>query len=101
TPEDALQFSAIIRGPNPLAQGHESGTSFLNIGYRRKIDDRLSFVLTITDAFKSISNRDVIDVTDYNEEIDQHGRTRAIALGFTYLFGANKNKSPATFDYGN
>jgi len=48
-----------------------------------------------------MTNHRVFDALDLSEDIDQVGKTRVIALGFTYLFGVNKNKPQAAFDFGN
>lgn len=102
TADDALQVSSIFRGRSPLPQGYIDASSYINLGYRHKIDDKLSLVFTVTNALENVSNRRVIEAPGISEDSDMRNRQRAISLGFTYLFGAGKNKpAPATFDYGN
>ncbi|MDI1365156.1 MAG: outer membrane beta-barrel protein, partial [bacterium] len=52
TPKDLLQISGFAIGKRLTPQGYREPIQMVNLGYRRKVSDKLSFVVTAQDVLK-------------------------------------------------
>ncbi len=100
TPEDFVQLSGFYQGESLTAQGSRESGGMLNLGYRRKLTDKLAFQLTardLLDNFGDVTTAETASFTDRNE------RTfggRAVFIGLTWTFGAApKREREPTFDF--
>ena len=66
------------------------------LGYRRKVSERVSAVLTVADAFE-MRSRTIIDTPQLQSVINQEGRTRIVGLALTYAMGGQAK--PAGFEF--
>lgn len=89
TSKDFFQASAQVMGKRLQAQGYSEPTGMLNLGYRRKVNDKLSVVLTANDVLDSFKMRNVVDTPILREETEREMRGRTIMVGFTYALGGN------------
>jgi hypothetical protein len=68
------------------------------LGYRHKVSDALSAVVTVQDPTNMYRFRQVIDTPLLKETVDNRARIRAAFVGFTYNFGVAKRR-PEAFDF--
>ncbi len=98
TPKDFLQLNAISSGRRLTPQGYREPFRMLNLGYRRKINDKLSFVVTGQDVLNTIEDTVIIDTPTLRDTTSRRPRVRAVFVGFTWLFGGGKQREPG-FDF--
>ena len=98
TPKDFLQVNAISSGRRLTPQGYREPFRMLNLGYRRKINDKLSFVVTGQDVLNTIEDTVIIDTPTLRDTTSRQPRVRAVFVGFTWLFGGGKQREPG-FDF--
>lgn len=99
TPKDFLQINAFTSGKRLTPQGSRSAIQMVNLGYRRKMNDTLSFVVTANDVLDSFKDDTVIDTPLLRDRIERRPQVRAVFIGFTWLFGGGKQREPG-FDFG-
>lgn len=98
TPVDLLQVNAVTTGKRVTPQGFTEPTYSLNLGYRRKLDDRWFVTVTATDVFDSLKSRTVTDSPGLAGTYVRTGSTRGLFVGLRYRFGAKPQRDPG-FDY--
>lgn len=99
TPKDFLQINAFTSGKRLTPQGSRSAIQMVNLGYRRKMNDKLSFVVTAQDVLDSFKDDTIIDTPLLRDRTERRPQVRAVFFGFTYLFGGGKQREPG-FDFG-
>lgn len=99
TDRDFLQVQGFLNGKVLLSQGYRKPQGGVNLGYRRKFDDRLSGVVTVQDALGTVGFATVINTPLYREVNDVDVKQRAIFVGLTYTFGGGRARDPG-FDFG-
>jgi outer membrane receptor protein involved in Fe transport len=100
TPEDFLQLSGFWQGETLLAQGKREAGGMLNVGYRRKIDDKWAFQATVRDLLDDFGDVTNSESATYMDRTERTFGGRAVFVGFTYTFGAGpKKEQPPQFDF--
>jgi outer membrane receptor protein involved in Fe transport len=99
TSKDFFQVSGFVNGKRLTPQGYAKPFGMLNLGYRHKLDDKLSFVMTVQDAAKTFHDHRVIDTPALKDVVVAHGNFRGVYVGFSYAFGGGKAKDQG-FDFG-
>jgi outer membrane receptor protein involved in Fe transport len=99
TPKDFLQLNGFTSGKRLAPQGYREPLRMLNLGYRRKVNEKLNLVVTANDVLKSFQDTTVIDTPSLRERIDRTPKVRAVFVGFTYALGGGKAR-PEQFDFG-
>jgi outer membrane receptor protein involved in Fe transport len=99
TPRDFFQFSGFTSGKRLAPQGYRKPISLLNLGYRRKVTDKLNVVVTANDVLDGFEDTMVIDTPTLRERTRRTANVRAVFFGFTYAFGGGKAR-PEQFDFG-
>ena len=99
-PADYLQFNFSAPGRTFTPQGYTERRPTINLGYRRKLSDKLAFVATANDVFQTAGQRSVTDspLLHGHGESDQHDRALYLSLVFT--FGGGRRQQQPNFDYG-
>ena len=87
TGKDFFQASATVMGKRLQAQGYSEPAGMLNLGYRRKVNERLSFVATGQDVLDTFRQRSVIDTPILRETTERRMHGRTFMAGFTYALG--------------
>lgn len=87
TPKDFFQLSGNLSGRQLIAQGYRGSSGILNLGYRRKIDERFSLTLTGQNVLDTARQRTVIDTPLLRDRIEQTGFGRIVMLGLTLNLG--------------
>jgi outer membrane receptor protein involved in Fe transport len=99
TPKDFFQLNGFTSGKRLTPQGYREPISLLNLGYRRKVNDKLNFVVTANDVLNAFKDVTVIDTPTLQERVERRANVRAVFFGFTYSFGGGKAR-PEQFDFG-
>lgn len=99
TPDDFLQVSAFWLGEQLLAQGTREAGGMLNLGYRRKLTEKLSLSVTARDILNSFSTTTIYQTPAFREELEQDIRLRAFYIGLSYAFGSSPRRQPEQFDF--
>jgi outer membrane receptor protein involved in Fe transport len=101
TPKDFFQLNAVYSGKQLLPQGYRLGSGILNLGYRRKVNDRLSLLVTAQNVLDSQRQVIFYETPTIRDRLTQRGAGRTFLLGLTYnLGGPNpKRKQEPAFDF--
>lgn len=99
TSKDFLQLNGFMNGKRLTPQGYIQPMGGLNLGYRRKVTDQLSLVVTANDLLDSIKFKRVIDTATLRDVEYYKPLNRGVFVGFTYTFGGGKARDPG-FDFG-
>ena len=100
TPNDFLQVNGFANGNRLTPQGYEKGFAMLNLGYRRKLNDRLSAVLTVQDVLGSFRQVEVLDTPILRGRTERKINQRGVFVGFNWTFGRQPQRRDPAFDFG-
>ena len=101
TPKDFFQANAFYSGKQLLPQGYRTSGGVLNLGYRRKVNDRLSLLATGQNVLDSAKQVSVFETPVLRERVTQQGLGRVVMFGLSYNLGGQtgrKRPEPA-FDF--
>ena len=99
-PADLLQLNLVVRANRLTPQGHGPAYGRSNLGYRRKIDDRLFLVASVRDLFNTGNRiRDFNDQPGLSQRTEYSYDSRRVTIGLSYALGGKAKKAPS-FDYG-
>jgi outer membrane receptor protein involved in Fe transport len=101
TKKDFFQLNAAYSGPQLLPQGHRRSGPIVNFGYRRKVNDRISLLVTGQDVLSSAKQVVVFDTPTLRDRFEQRGIGRVLLLGLTYNLGDQnpKRRQEPQFDF--
>ena len=99
TPEDFFQLNGFYVGEQVQAQGAREPFGLLNLGYRRKVTDNFSLLVTGTNILDSAEQKVRIDTTTFNDRTRVQFGQPVWFVGFSYSFGAGQRR-PEGFDFG-
>lgn len=99
TTDDFVQLTGFWQGESLLAQGRREAGGMVNLGYRRKLTEKLSFNFTGRDLFNSFNNATVYDTPLFRERAEQNIKLRAFYVGLTYALGSGPRRQPEQFDF--
>ncbi len=99
TAKDFIQVSGFWQGEQLLAQGTREAGGMLNVGYRRKLTDKLSFNVTGRDVLNTFNNDTVYVTPLFRDRLEQNIKLRAFYIGLTYAFGSGPRRQPEQFDF--
>jgi hypothetical protein len=102
TPKDFLQLNANYSGKQLLPQGYRKSGGIVNLGYRRKVNDRLSLLVTGQNVLDSARFVTVFETETIRDRFEQSGTGRMFLLGVTYNLGgqSNKKRPEPGFEFG-
>jgi outer membrane receptor protein involved in Fe transport len=92
TPNDFFQLNANYAGRQLLPQGYRESGAILNLGYRRKINERLNLLATAQDVLDSARQVVVFETPNLRDRIEQRGPGRIFFLGISYNFGGTTGR---------
>lgn len=87
TANDFFQVSGFWQGDQLQAQGTREASGMLNLGYRRKINDKLSLVLTANNVLDTFKERIVTDTPAFNEITERTFMNPSLFVGLNWTFG--------------
>jgi outer membrane receptor protein involved in Fe transport len=101
TKSDFFQLNAVYSGRQLLPQGHRRSGPILNLGYRRKLNDRFSLLVTGQDVFGTAKQVVLFDTPTLRDRFEQRGIGRVVLLGLTWNLGDQnpKRRQDPQFDF--
>lgn len=101
TKKDFFQLNAAYSGRQLLPQGHRRSGAMLNLGYRRKVNERLSLLVTGQDVLSTAKQVVVFDTPTLRDLFEQRGIGRVVLVGLTWNIGDQnpKRRPEPQFDF--
>jgi len=100
TPKDLVQLNGFMNGKRLTPQGYISPMGAVNLGYRHKLNDKVSLIFTAQDLFSTLRYKQVIDTPLLKSRLRQDFDSRLFQAGFTWTFGGGRPRDPG-FDFQN
>ncbi|HEX8308518.1 MAG TPA: TonB-dependent receptor [Allosphingosinicella sp.] len=99
--KDFFQLNAAYSGRQLLPQGYRSSGPILNLGYRRKLNDRFSVLVTGQDVLSSAKQTIVFETPTLRDRLEQRGIGRVILFGLAWNIGDRnpKKKQEPGFEF--
>jgi outer membrane receptor protein involved in Fe transport len=99
-PKDYFQLNAVYTGKQLLPQGYRRSSGVLNLGYRRKFNDRLSGLITAQNVLDSARQITLFESPTLRDRITQQGAGRIVLVGLAWnIGGASKKRPEPAFDF--
>jgi outer membrane receptor protein involved in Fe transport len=92
TPKDFFQLNGNYSGKQLLPQGYRLSGGVLNLGYRRKVNERLSLLVTGQNVLDSAKQVSVFETPALRDRVTQTGTGRIVLFGLTYNLGSQGNR---------
>jgi outer membrane receptor protein involved in Fe transport len=92
TPKDFFQLNAVYSGRQLLPQGYREASGVLNLGYRRKINDRLSVLVTGQNVLDSARQTVLFETPLLRDRVTQRSGGRIVLLGINWNLGSTGRK---------
>jgi outer membrane receptor protein involved in Fe transport len=92
SPKDFFQFNGFYSGKQLLPQGFRRSGAVLNLGYRRKVNDKLSLLVTGQNVLDSARQVTVFETPTLRDRLEQKGTGRVVLFGLTYNLGGQTGK---------
>jgi outer membrane receptor protein involved in Fe transport len=101
TAKDFFQLNAFYSGKQLLPQGYRLSSGILNLGYRRKFDDRLSFLITAQNVLDSARQVALFETPTLRDRFEQKGMGRMVLFGLSYNLGdqGTRKRPEPGFDF--
>jgi outer membrane receptor protein involved in Fe transport len=101
TPRDFFQLNAMFNGKQLLPQGYRESFGMLNLGYRRKVNDKLSLLLTAQNVLDSAKQVIVFETPTIRDRFEQRGAGQIVMFGLTYTIGGQtgRQRQEPAFDF--
>lgn len=101
TSKDFVQLNGFLNGERLTPQGYRKASGMLNVGYRHKLNDRLSLMVTGQDVLSTFKDVLVLETPALRSRAVRRGNVRGVFVGFNWTFGGQgqKPREPA-FDFG-
>jgi outer membrane receptor protein involved in Fe transport len=101
TAKDYFQINGSYSGRQLLPQGYRMAGGIVNVGYRRKVNDKLSLLMTGQNVLDTAKRTIVIRTPILRDRLEQRVRGRVIQFGLSYNFGgtSNKRRQDPAFDF--
>lgn len=97
SPRDFLQVKGALNSKRLTPQGYSRPTGTLDVGYRRRISERLSVLVTAQDVLGTYRDRQVFDTPILRGRLKRDVDSRTFLIGLVWTAGG-KPKDPA-FDF--
>ncbi len=99
TDKDFMQLTGFWQGESLMAQGTRESGGMVNLGYRRKLNDKLSLNVTGRDLFNSFTNKARYDTPAFRELTEEKINLRAFYIGLSWQLGSSPRRQPEQFDF--
>jgi outer membrane receptor protein involved in Fe transport len=99
TPKDLIQLNGFVSGKRLTAQGYAMPSTGIDFGYRRKINDQLSLVVTAQDFLNLYRDKQVISTPALKSLVVRDPDARMLRVGLAWTFGAGKGRKDPGFDF--
>ncbi|WP_372782232.1 TonB-dependent receptor domain-containing protein [Phenylobacterium sp.] len=91
-PDDMVQFNATANGKRLVAEGLLEPYYTVNLGWRHKVNDRVTATLTVQDALATNRFRRRLDTPIFSEDLDIRPVFRSVFFRLDYRFGGGGGK---------
>ena len=99
TQKDLLQINGFVSGKRLTAQGYAMPATGIDLGYRRKINDQVSLLVTAQDFLNVFRDKQVIDTPTLKSLIVRDVDARMVRVTLAWTFGTGKNRKDPGFDF--
>jgi len=100
TADDLFQLNAFMNGKRLTPQGYADPMVGVDLGYRHKLTDKLSIMMTAQDLLGSFRAFQAIDTPVLRERTKTDFDSRAVRVGLTWTFGGGRQRDPG-FEFQN
>lgn len=101
TADDFFQLNGFYVGEQVQAQGAREPFGVLNLGYRHKVSDAFSVVVTGSNILDTAEQRVAIDTPDFSDRTRVRFGKPTWFIGFTYTLGNGQpRRQEPQFDFG-
>jgi len=90
--KDFIQLHGNYSGPQLIAQGYRKSGVVVNVGYRRKLDERFSLTFTGQNILDTSRQETVIDTPFLRDRIRRDGAGPVLLFGLTWNLGSQKGR---------
>ncbi|MDB5438602.1 MAG: TonB-dependent receptor [Caulobacteraceae bacterium] len=97
--KDTLQLNAAANPKVLTAQGYLTPYYTLNLGWRRKLTDKVALTFAARDVLNGVRQKQVIDTPNLRSTAIAKPMSRGATLQLSYTFGQSRPPAPAAFDY--
>jgi outer membrane receptor protein involved in Fe transport len=87
TAHDSLHLDGNIQGDSLTAQGHRTGTSTVNLSWRRKLPPRLNLTISASDIYNGGNVRTITRTASVHDISNSRFGGRTFFVGINYRFG--------------
>ncbi|HEY3948883.1 TonB-dependent receptor domain-containing protein [Phenylobacterium sp.] len=94
TKADFVQVGAFENGKRLTAQGFAKPSGAVNLGYRHRIDERLSVLVVVQDLFKTLHDSQVIETPALKTGSRRDTDSRVLLIGISRSFGGRGGRDP-------
>ncbi len=94
TPKDLFQLNGFFNQKGLTPQGTLSPVRAADLGYRRKLSDKLFILVTLQDILNSFHGQSINRTPLLIERTKADHDTRAVRVGFTWAFGGGRPRDP-------
>jgi outer membrane receptor protein involved in Fe transport len=95
--KDFVQVNAFINGKQLTPQGYARPSGAVNLGYRRKFNDKVSLLFTANDVFHTQRGRLVLDTPTLRQDLRRRTDTQVVALALVWTLTGRPRE--AGFDF--
>ncbi len=96
---DAVQASFSRADKHLTPQGHVAAIQLVNLGYRHKLDDRLSFFATVADLFNGQRFERYVNTDSLSQSYLRAQRGRVAYVGLSWMLGSTAKGKSTGFEY--
>lgn len=101
TPKDLLQVNGFLVGKRLTPQGYAKPFAGIDLGYRRKISEQLSLLVSVQDALGLYRDKQVIDTPSLKSLVVRDPDARNIRITLAWTFGTGKGRKDPGFEFQN
>ncbi len=98
TAKDFIQVNAFMNGKRLTPQGYYQPNGAVNLGYRRKIDDKVSLLFTVSDVLRTQRQHLILDTPTLKQDFRQRVDTQIYAVSLVWTLTGRPRE--AGFDFG-
>ena len=99
TPKDLLQINGFLVGKRLTPQGYGLPFAGIDLGYRRKISDQLSLLVTAQDFLNVFRDKQIIDTPALKSLVVRDIDARMLRVTLAWTFGTGKGRKDPGFDF--
>jgi outer membrane receptor for ferrienterochelin and colicin len=80
-------------------QGYVAAINIANLGYKRRLMEDLTAVITVSDLFNGQRYQRFATAPTFTEQYTRFVRGRVLYVGAVYSFGSDKKEKQPDFEY--